>query len=113
MNCENLIHVDMQGANGVFKLEQIRKILDLSCQREFSVICWNSPARVSPDNASYVIIKQYEIGIGFVCSFVSYEGKQFWDPLSPSDIPIERDSVIAWTYLPYDSRTSLTGELKH
>lgn len=112
MNCEDLIHVDMQGANDVLKLEQIRKILNLSFQKEFSVIRWNSPARVSPDNASYVIIKQYERDIGFVCSFVAYEGRQFWDLISPSDIPIERNSVIAWTYLPYDSRTSLTGELR-
>ena len=46
MNHEEIIYADMQGAEEVCKLEQIRKILSLSSQSEFSVIRWNSPNRV-------------------------------------------------------------------
>lgn len=112
MDNDSLLHIDMQGAEDLFKLEQIRKILNISSQGEFAVIRWNSPKRASPDDASYVLIKQYERGIGFVCSFASYEQRQFWDLLSMSDTPIDRGTVVAWSYLPYDNRISLTGELK-
>ena len=112
MNHEEIIYADMQGAEEVCMLEQIRKILNLSSQSEFSVIRWNSPNRVPPENASYVMIKQYERGIGVVCSFASYEKQHFWDLLSRSDVPIHRESVIAWAYPPYDSRVTQTGPLK-
>ena len=63
MDNDSLLHIDMQGAEDLFKLEQIRKILNTSSQGEFAVIRWNSPKRASPDDASYVLIKQYERGI--------------------------------------------------
>ena len=112
MDNDSLLHIDMQGAEDLFKLEQIRKLLGISTQGGFSVIRWNSPKRASPDDASYVLIKQFEQDIGFVCSFASYEKRQFWDLLSMSDTPIDRETVVAWAYLPYDNRSSLTGELK-
>ena len=112
MNPNELIYIDMQDAEDVLKLEYIRKILSLPSLREFSVICWNPPCQISPDDASYVLVKQFEQGIGFVCSFASYERKQFWDLLSMTDVPIDKKTIIAWAYLPYDNRVSMTGELK-
>src|SRR5699024_12640322 len=77
------------------------------------------PARCEPISTSlhdalpiYVMIKQYERGIGAVCSFASYEKQHFWDLLSRSDVPIHRESVIAWAYPPYDSRVTQTGDPK-
>ena len=112
MDHEKFVYIDMHNAEDIFKIEQIRKILSLSCQGEFSIIRWYSPERVSPGNASYVLVKQYEHNIGFVCSFASYERHQFWDFFSQSEFPINRATIVGWAYLPYDGRSSATGELK-
>ena len=80
---------------------QIRKILELPDHQSFSIVRWYSPAEVKPIEATYVMAKLYEPGIGFICIGAAYEHGRFWelDPLK--DKPLEIVRVLAWSYPPW------------
>lgn len=84
-----------------FKREQIRKILELPDHQSFSIVRWYSPAEVKPIEATYVMAKLYEPGIGFICIGAAYEHGRFWelDPLK--DKPLEIVRVLACLILPW------------
>ena len=112
MGQKDILHVDTQGAEELLMLEQIRRVLGLSSLQEFSVLRWNSPKRILPQNITYVLVKQYEFGLGPVCSRASFEGGEFWAlPAEPPN-KIPRETILAWCYPPYDGRTTPTGRLK-
>ena len=66
-----------------FKREQIRKILELPDHRSFSIVRWYTPEEAKPIEATYIIAKLYEPGIGFICADAAYERGRFWE-LDPS-----------------------------
>ena len=70
---QNFDVLDLSRAMNSFKREQIRKILELPDHQSFSVVRWYSPAEVKPIEATYVMAKLYEPGIGFICIGAAYE----------------------------------------
>ncbi|MFR3484402.1 MAG: hypothetical protein ACLTXL_13440 [Clostridia bacterium] len=79
----------------------------------FSIVRWYSPAEVKPIEATYVMAKLYEPGIGFICIGAAYEHGRFWelDPLK--DKPLEIVRVLAWSYPPLDDRVDELGQLQY
>lgn len=70
---QNFDVLDLSRAMNSFKREQIRKILELPDHQSFSIVRWYSPAEVKPIEATYVMAKLYEPGIGFTCIGAAYE----------------------------------------
>ena len=65
---QNFDVLDLSRAMNSFKREQIRKILELPDHQSFSIVRWYSPAEVKPIEATYVMAKLYEPGIGLSVS---------------------------------------------
>lgn len=112
MGLENFLFADTQDAEEHLILERICEILQAPSIMDFSILQWNSTNRATPDPDSYVIIMQYDPEEGVVCSPASYERGEFWDNLNRLINKIDRDSVIAWSYLPYDDRITPSGKLR-
>ena len=110
---QNFDVLDLSRAMNSFKREQIRKILELPDHQSFSIVRWYSPAEVKPIEATYVMAKLYEPGIGFICIGAAYEHGRFWelDPLK--DKPLEIVRVLAWSYPPLDDRVDELGQLQY
>lgn len=105
--------LDLSRAMSSFKREQIRKILELPHHRSFSIVRWYTPAEARPIEATYIIVKLYEPGIGFICADASYEHGRFWE-LDPSRAkPLKTACVLAWSYPPFDDRIDKLGQLRH
>ena len=96
---QNFDVLDLSRAMNSFKREQIRKILELPDHQSFSVVRWYSPAEVKPIEATYVMAKLYEPGIGFICI--------------GADKPLEIVRVLAWYYPPLDDRVDELGQLQY
>lgn len=75
--------LDLSRAMSGFKREQIRKILELPDHRSFSIVRWYTPEEARPIEATYIIAKPYEPGIGFICADAACECGRFWE-LDPS-----------------------------
>ena len=108
---QNFDVLDLSRAMNSFKREQIRKILELPDHQSFSIVRWYSPAE--PIEATYVMAKLYEPGIGFICIGADYEHGRFWelDPLKEKPLEIVR--VLAWSYPPLDDRVDELGQLQY
>lgn len=105
--------LDLSRAMSSFKREQIRKILELPDHQSFSVIRWYAPAEARPIEATYIIAKLYEPGIGVICADAAYERGRFWE-LDPSrEEPLEIARVLAWSYPPLDDRVDELGQLRY
>lgn len=105
--------LDLSRAMSSFKREQIRKILELPDHRSFSIVRWYTPEEARPIEATYIIAKLYEPGIGFICADAAYERGRFWE-LDPSrDGPLKTAHVLAWSYPPLDDRVDGLGQLRY
>lgn len=105
--------LDLSRAMSSFKREQIRKILELPDHRSFSVVRWYTLEEAKPIEATYIIAKLYEPGLGFICADVAYERGRFWE-LDPSrEEPLKTAHVLAWSYPPLDDRVDGLGRLRY
>lgn len=105
--------LDLSRAMSSFKREQIRKILELPDHRSFSVVRWYTPEEAKPIEATYIIAKLYEPGLGFICADAAYEHGRFWE-LNPSrEEPLKTAHVLAWSYPPLDDRVDGLGRLRY
>lgn len=105
--------LDLSKATNIFKREQIRKILELPAHRSFSIVRWYTPVEARPREATYIIAKLYEPGIGFICVDAAYERGRFWEFESLKDEPMEMSRVLAWSYPPFDDRIDELGQLQY
>lgn len=93
------------------KREQIRVLLGLARQGDFSIIQWVSPLAALPEEGSYVLIKQQFPGESAVCCQAAYENGSFWAVGCDAERPLAENQVAAWAYAPYDGRVTLLGRL--
>ncbi len=98
------------------QLEAIRKLLEVTtalCANicDFSIIHWQSPNEAVPEEASYILIKQYAEDGGFLCDEAAYENEQFWSLFPSSDVPLALSTIAAWSYFPYDSRVNFQADM--
>ena len=105
--------LDLSRAMSSFKREQIRKILELPNHQSFSIVHWYTPSEARPKEATYIIAKLYEPGLGFICVDASYERGQFWEFDPFQDEPLEMARVAAWSYPPFDDRVDELGQLRY
>lgn len=110
---QNFDVLDLSRAMSSFKREQIRKILELPNHQSFSIVRWYTPEEAKPMEATYIIVKLYEPGSGFICTNAAYEHGRFWelDPLQ--DKPLEIIRVLAWSYPLLDDRVDELGHLRY
>ena len=79
---------------------------DMTHDQDFSILVWK-PATIRPEEASYVLIKQWEDDYGFVCSSACYENGKFRFFYDDKDnLEIEDDSIKGWDYYPFFKSTS-------
>lgn len=105
--------LDLSRAMSSFKREQIRKILELPDHRSFSIVRWYAPAEARPIEATYIIAKLYEPGIGVICADAAYERGRFWELDPFRDEPLKTARVLAWSYPPLDDRVDGLGQLRY
>ncbi len=92
------------------KLAEIKRILGIPVS-DFSVIHWQSAGESCPQDATYILLKMYTED-GFICEEATYEKGQYWPLFFPNDTPFILSAIAAWSYLPYDLRLDLVGQVK-
>ena len=70
---------------------------------DISVIRWLNPGQCTPEESSYILIKQFLEDEGLFCLEGAYEHGRFWD-LVPNNPPLGDDTILGWSYLPFDDR---------
>ncbi len=102
---ENLAQLEIMG-----KLLKVKDVLGTNAS-DFSIIRWQSPKESSPEDGTYIILKQYAEESGFICSEAAYENEQYWPLFPASDIPYTPSTIAGWAYFSYDFRVNSIGEV--
>ena len=104
-------NVDTAKAEELLIREQVRRILNCSAHKDFTIIQWQNPEMEMPQEATFVLIKEPAgSGLGFLCTEVAYEHGQFWY-IWPDYQPVPAKNVLLWTYTPFDDRLNFLGQL--
>ncbi len=111
MNKENNRIYDVTLVLAAMKLEAIRAILCTRTIHDFTILQWNDPDSIQPEEGSYVVIKEKTSELGIFCVGAAYEHGEFWYTEPEASGPIPKEKVIGWSYGPYDDRLDPLGRM--